>query len=165
MSGKAVWLLDANLLVAMTHDHHVHHGDAMAWFMSVPKRRWATCSLTQLAFVRLSCNPRISGSATTAPADVVEALAKLAAHPQHEYWPDSPSPLELSVFVHPAFVGHRQVTDLYLLSIAVARGEKLATLDRGIESFATAAGLGAHVDLIARAPSVQEPRARYGRRR
>lgn len=164
MSGRTVWLLDANLLVAMTHDHHVHHGEAMAWFTSVPKRRWATCSLTQLAFVRLSCNPRISGNATTTPTEVVEALAKLAAHPQHEYWPDSATPLELSVFAHPAFVGHRQVTDLYLLSMAAARGEKLATLDRGIESFAAVSGMAPHVDLIARVPSVQEPRMRYGRR-
>lgn len=164
MSGRTAWLLDANLLVAMTHDHHVHHGDALAWFMAVPKRRWASCSLTQLAFIRLSCHPRIAGTVTVNPAEVVDALAKLAAHPQHEYWPDAPSPLDLPAYAHPAFVGHRQVTDLYLLSMAKARGQKLATLDRGIESFAAASGMGAHVELVARAPTVQEPRGRYVKR-
>ena len=49
---RRVWLLDANLLIALTHAAHVHHAEAHAWFDAVPKRRWATCALTQLAFVR-----------------------------------------------------------------------------------------------------------------
>ena len=56
-----VWLLDANLLIALTHASHVHHGEVHAWFEQVVKRRWASCVLTQLAFVRLTSNPRIVG--------------------------------------------------------------------------------------------------------
>lgn len=164
MSRPTVWLLDSNLLIAMTHEHHVHHPEAIAWFDAVPRRRWATCAITQLAFVRLGSHPRIAADATTTPADLMAVLARLASHPQHDYWPESPSPLELSPFDHPAFVGHRQVTDLYLLSLAAQRKQVLATLDRGLVSFAQAANLQAHVELVTR-PTAQEGAARYAARR
>ena len=163
--SRPVWLLDANLLIAMTHDHHVHHAESLAWFSAVPKRRWATCGLTQLAFLRLGSNPRIAGRPSITAAEVVQGLEELVAHPQHEYWGEAPAAASLPVFQHAAFVGHRQVTDLYLLALAAERGQVLATLDRGVAAFAAAAGLAAQVELVGRVTSVQEPARRYGKSR
>lgn len=161
---KSVWLLDVNVLIAMTHDHHLHHAQARTWFEAVSKRRWATCALTQLAFIRLACHPRISANARSA-AEVMQGLEDLVSHPQHEYWDESPAPCSTSTLTHPAFVGHRQVTDLYLLEVAVQRGQILATMDRGIASFAAAAGMDAHLELVGGTLSVQEPRPKYAARR
>ena len=161
-----VWLLDVNVLIAMTHAAHVHHNEAHLWFGEVRRRRWATCAITQLAFVRLTSNPRVVGGQIT-PAQAVWALAEMAALPQHEYWPDSPEPLALATLQNPALVGHRQVTDAWLLGLAAQRGQRLATLDRGLVSYALAVGLSDHVELVqAQAPrpkalAPQESRAQY----
>lgn len=157
---RRVWLLDANLLIALTHAAHVHHAEAHAWFDAVPKRRWATCAMTQLAFIRLSCNPKINTDAHT-PPQVMQALDQLISHPQHEYWDESAAPSKAPLLRHPSLVGHRQVTDAYLLSLAAARSQCLATLDRGLVSFAAAADLPHAVELASATRSVQEPRPRY----
>jgi uncharacterized protein len=155
-----VWLLDANLLIALTHAAHVHHGEAHAWFAQVPGRSFATCVLTQLAFVRLSCNPRVAGAEIT-PAQAMQALAELVAHTRHTYWPDAPEPLQMPTLNSAALVGHRQVTDAYLLGLAAHKGQRLATLDRGLLSYADALRLLRHVELVSARTKVQEPRAAY----
>ena len=155
-----VWLLDANLLIALTHASHVHHGEAHGWFEQVGKRRWASCALTQLAFVRLTSNPRVVGESIS-PAQAMEALASMTAHALHEYWPDAPEPQRLPTLNSVAVVGYRQVTDAYLLGLAVLRGQCLATLDRGLLTFAQAGGLAAHIELVSARPLVQETAARF----
>lgn len=155
-----VWLLDANLLIAFTQASHVHHGEAHAWLEQAEHRRWATCALTQLAFVRLTSNPRVVGH-TISPAQAIDALASMTAQPQHEYWADAPEPLQVPALASPALVGHRQVTDAYLLGLAVLRGQFLATLDRGLLTFAQANRLAAHVELVSARPAVHEPVAAY----
>ena len=155
MTRPSVWLLDANLLIALTQAAHVHHAEAHRWFGAVPKRRWASCALTQLAFVRLTSNAKVVGS-EIAPADAMQALAAMAAQPSHEYWADAPEPLRLPTLSSAALVGHRQVTDAYLLGIAAHRQQRLATLDRGLMSFAQATGLGAALELVGAPPAVQE---------
>ena len=159
-----VWLLDANLLIALTHASHVHHGEAHAWLEQVGKRHWATCALTQLAFVRLTSNPRVVGD-TISPAQAMQALTSMTAQAQHEYWADAPEPLQVPTLSSAALVGHRQVTDAYLLGLAVLRGQCLATLDRGLVTFAQAGGLSAHVELVSAQPFVQQPAAPYRARR
>ncbi|HEY9239902.1 MAG TPA: TA system VapC family ribonuclease toxin [Burkholderiaceae bacterium] len=156
----AVWLLDANLLIALTHSAHVHHTEAHTWFAAQPRRRWATCALTQLAFVRLTSNPKVVGSEIT-PAEAMQALAAMAAQPTHEYWEDGPAPLQLATLRSASLVGHRQVTDAYLLGLAALRGQRLATLDRGLASFASATGFDANVEFVSASPTASEPAARY----
>lgn len=159
-----VWLLDANMLIALTHAAHIHHAEAHAWFAAHPKRRWATCALTQLAFLRLTCNPKVVGS-DIAPAEALKALASMAAQSQHTYWADSPEPLHLATLRSPALVGHRQVTDAYLLGLAAHQQQRLATLDRGLATYAQATGLAAHIELVSAQPTVQERAARYAVKR
>ncbi len=157
---EPVWLLDANLLIALTHAAHVHHREAHAWFADRNDRCFATCALTQLAFVRLSCNPRVTGTDIT-PPQAMQALAELTAHAGHSYWADTPEPLGLATLHSAALVGHRQVTDAYLLGLATQQGQTLATLDRGLVSYASALRLQRHVELVSAAPKVQEAKATY----
>jgi toxin-antitoxin system PIN domain toxin len=160
VKGEPVWLLDANLLIALTHSAHVHHLEAHAWFADRPDRQFATCALTQLAFVRLSCNTRVVGADIT-PAQAMQALAELAGHAGHRYWADTPEPLGLATLTSAALVGHRQVTDAYLLGLAVQQGQTLATLDRGLVSYASALRLQRHVELVSAPLGVQQPKAAY----
>ena len=164
MSREPVWLFDANLLIALTHAAHVHHGEAHRWFAARTKRRWATCALTQLAFLRLTSNPKVVGE-TISPADALDALATMTAQPLHEYWPESPEPRQLPTLQNLALVGHRQVTDAYLLGLAVHKRQQLATLDRGLLSFAAAQGLAAHVELVSAPSMAQGPAPRYAGKR
>jgi toxin-antitoxin system PIN domain toxin len=161
---EPVWLLDANLLIALTHAAHVHHREAHAWFADRSDRCFATCALTQLAFVRLSCNPRVVG-AEISPAQAMQALTELAAHSGHTYWADGPEPLGLTTLNSAALVGHRQVTDAYLLGLAAQQDQILATLDRGLVSYAAALRLQRHVELVSAPLRVQEPKAAYRARR
>jgi toxin-antitoxin system PIN domain toxin len=141
LKGEAVWLLDANLLIALTHAAHVHHREAHGWFADRSDRCFATCALTQLAFVRLSCNPRVVGAEIT-PAQAMQALGELTAHSGHSDWADTPEPLGL----------------------AAQQDQILATLDRGLVSYAAALRLQRDVELVSAPLSVQAPKPTYKRK-
>jgi predicted nucleic acid-binding protein len=87
--------------------------------------------LVQIAFIRISSNPKIIADAVT-PREALEVLKKIVALPGHHFWPDAVAPTDAAAFAGAAFVGHRQVTDAYLLSLAQNQKGKLATFDGGI---------------------------------
>jgi len=124
-------LLDVNLLIALAWPQHIHHVQAHSWFGTVGHASWATCPITQLAFVRLSSNSRVI-SAAVSPREALEALKQISALPGHQFWHDDMSPTEAAVFHSVALVGHRQVTDAYLLALAQHHQGILATFDTGI---------------------------------
>lgn len=128
-----VYLLDVNLLIALAWPDHVHHAAAHRWFVTAGSKGWATCPLTQLAFVRISANPRIV-SAAVSPREASRTLASITAQPGHYFWPDTLEITAIPEFSNAALSGHRQVTDAYLIGIARHRKGKLATLDKGLSS-------------------------------
>lgn len=128
MSGV---LLDVNLLIALAWPQHVHHSIAQAWFAKASRHSWATCPLTQLAFVRISSNPRIIPEAVN-PRDAVRLLNAVSVLPRHVFWSDDLSILDLKLFESLALAGYRQVTDAYLLELAGKKDGRLATLDKGV---------------------------------
>jgi uncharacterized protein len=125
-------LLDINLLIALLWARHEHHRMARRWFGGVG--RFATCPLTQLGFVRISSNPAIGYALEVRVAR--EVLRDLTAHPRHTFWADDISVLDRAV---PGVVAASQLTDAYLLGLAVHRRGRLATLDQGIATWADAA--------------------------
>lgn len=127
----SVHLLDTNLLIALAWPQHVHHAQAHVWFGKVGREAWATCPLTQLAFIRISANPKIIPDAVS-PREALALLVKIVAVPGHQFWPDDISPTEAAAFTSLALVGHRQVTDAYLLALAQHHKAKLATFDIGV---------------------------------
>lgn len=119
-----IWLLDGNVLTALSISSHVHHARALAWFQQMP-RRFATCSVTEGTLLRMHLMSAADGSSSAAWSTLV-LLRQMVGH---EFWDEGFSYEE----VNPKGVrGHRQVTDAWLAELARKRGGKLATLDAGL---------------------------------
>ena len=140
-------LLDVNLLVALFDPDHIHHEAAHDWFADNRAAGWATCPVTENGFVRVISHPQY-GAASARPAEVVDRLRRFCAGAHHAFWPDAVSLRDDTLF-RPAFIrGHRQLTDIYLLGLAVKRGGCLATLDRTIPLAAVAGAARAHLQMV-----------------
>jgi hypothetical protein len=113
-------LLDANVLIALVVDNHVHHGQAEAWF-AASGTGFATCPITQGSLMRLL----IREGQTAESARSV--LQEISSDPRHEFWPDNASYHDIPVA---GIIGHRQVTDAYLAHLARSYSARLATFDQ-----------------------------------
>ncbi len=115
-------LLDANTLIALLVDDHVHHVAAENWLVGI-SGNFATCPITQGSLMRLL----IREGQTAATAHAV--LSGAAADPRHEFWPDDVEYCDVPI---QGIIGHRQVTDAYLAQLARTRGSRLATFDQAM---------------------------------
>jgi toxin-antitoxin system PIN domain toxin len=145
-------LLDVNVLVALHDPVHPNHEDAHRWFGRNRKRGWATCPVTVNGCVRVLSNPAYH-TVTATPAEVSSRLRTLCGGPDHEFWSDSVSLLDESLFRPQAIAGHQQITDIYLLGLAVRHGGRLATFDRSIPVKAVVGAGAAHLELIGSVPT------------
>ena len=144
----ARFLLDANVLIALSWSNHVHHNAALNWFKGHAAQGWATCAFTQSAFVRVILQPAFSGSAMQS-AEVIALLALNTAHAKHHYLNVDFDMRAVQTACTGGLLGHRQITDAWLLATAVRHQAKLVTFDAGIASlFATAAERAAHLTLL-----------------
>ncbi len=128
-------LLDVNILVALAWPNHVHHSAAHAWFDQVGRAGFATCSVTQSGFVRVSSNARAIPDARS-PREASEILRRITALPGHVFWSDD---VEIASSVHIAWErlgSHNRVADAHLLALALQRGARLATFDRAMPDLA-----------------------------
>ena len=123
-------LLDVNVLVALLDGAHLHHRVATDWLAANVAQGWASCPLTQNGCVRILSLPTYRNAQP--PAAVAERLGKATANRSHEFWPDSVSVLEKGRLRWDHVLTSRQITDVYLLALAVANGGRLVTLDHGI---------------------------------
>lgn len=122
-------LLDTNLLVALAWPNHVHHAEARKWFAGAQAAGFRACPITETGFLRISSNPAFTSAAGT-PGDALTLLERIKRLPGHAFWPDD---LPIDAALKPGrIVGHRQVTDGYLLALAISHGGILATLNRGV---------------------------------
>jgi uncharacterized protein len=128
MSG---FLLDVNVLVALCWPEHEFHEAVQDWFARNVRKGWATCPLTQAGFVRIVSNPAFSPRAVP-PVEALRALSVSLQHPAHQFWPDDVMVTDALATFGKRLIGHRQVTDAYLLGLAIKKRGKLATLDRSV---------------------------------
>lgn len=145
MSGVA--LLDVNVLVALFDPDHVHHEAAHDWFADESTGGWATCPVTENGFIRVITNPAYGLDGLRADA-VAQRLRRFAASGHHHFWPDAVSLRDGALFDLAAARGYRQLTDLYLLGLAVTMNGRLATFDRGIPLKAVAGARREHLAVI-----------------
>jgi toxin-antitoxin system PIN domain toxin len=138
------FLLDVNLLLALSDPMHIHHEPAHRWFAQSGQEAWATCPITENAYVRIASNPNYPNRPGEV-AVVLDLLNRFCAGQGHEFWP---ADIRLGDYLLPgAVVTHKQLTDVYLLSLAVHHGGKLATLDQRIP-VSTIRGGGESLELI-----------------
>lgn len=124
-------LLDVNVLVALAWPNHVHHRLARSWFEKDSARGWATCSITENGFVRVSSNPKVVDEART-PAEAVLMLRRLVKLEGHRFWEDDVSIAQADSSEVERIRGYRQVMDAHLIRLARRHGGRLATFDRKI---------------------------------
>ena len=129
-------LLDVNVLIALLDAAHMHHRQAREWLEAHIDDGWASCPITQNGCLRILSQPAYPGAQ---PAAAVAALlAEAAATRWHEFWADELSLLEPGAIDWRHVLGSRQLTDAYLLALAVRRGGRLVTLDRNVPLAAVA---------------------------
>jgi len=124
-------LLDVNVLIALAWPHHPSHRAAGRWFAENVDEGWATCAFTQAAFVRILSNPAFSANRLSV-ADAVALLHLNVKHPAHVFWPMDIGLNEAVGRFRERLFGHQQVTDAYLLGLALHRDGGLATLDNSL---------------------------------
>lgn len=127
----SVYLLDVNVLLALSWSKHSAHTVAQRWFGRNAARGWATCPFVQAGFVRILSNPAFSVHAVS-PKEALEALEITTEHPNHQFWPDELGVAEALAGLRSRLLGHQQVTDAYLVALAIHHKGKLATLDQRV---------------------------------
>jgi len=126
-------LLDVNVLIALLWPAQEAHGRAVAWLRNNQKMGWATCAFTQTAVVRILSNPAFSKDALS-PSEAEEVLAANLRHPSHRFWP---ADIDYATAIAPfseSIVGHKQISDAYLLGLAIYRRGRFATLDHRVRA-------------------------------
>ena len=131
MTLAAGFLLDVNVLIAMAWPTHDSHDKVQTWLSIHAPSGWATCPITQNAFVRILSNPSFSRNSLS-PRDALALLQTNLSHSAHEFWPDELGLVQAVSSLASQLDGHQQVTDAYLLGLAMHRGKKLATMDKSI---------------------------------
>lgn len=123
-------LLDVNVLIALLDSDHVSHAVAMGWFGEHARDGWSSCPITQNGCVRIMANP---GYPHPLPVGAVaDRLAGACDDDVHEFWPDEVSLLDPEVVDRARIHGPRQLTDVYLLALAVEHGGRFVTFDTGV---------------------------------
>ncbi|MGL4312405.1 MAG: TA system VapC family ribonuclease toxin [Sphingomonas sp.] len=136
------YLLDVNVLIALIDRDHFYHDLAHQWFQREGRRSWATCPITINGVLRIVGHPGYPASPGS-PGTTVRPLQRLLALPGHEAWDDDISLLDERLIDHTLLLKPSQVTDSYLLALAVSRGGKLATFDRRLVAAIVRGGTGA----------------------
>jgi uncharacterized protein len=140
-----IQLLDVNVLIALGDANHPFRAAALRFFeKSATVEGWATCPLTENAFLRILSQPsypRTVGS----PAEARRLLLRLIAAPGHQFWPDDISLTDNRLL--PALPVSKHLTDLYLLALAVKRGGRFATFDQGLDASLVPGGPAAYFNI------------------
>jgi hypothetical protein len=126
--SEGKYLLDVNALVALLEKDHVHHPVAQSWF-NAEARDWGVCALTEAGFLRVATHPK-AGAHTMEAATAI--LADLASRPGYRFWPITNGWATLTVPFSRRLFGHQQVTDAFLLGLAIKEDGILVTFDKAI---------------------------------
>jgi hypothetical protein len=135
-------LLDVNVLIALVDTVHAFHVRAHRFFSDAGQRGWATCPITENGLLRIVGHPGYPGSPGS-PAMALPLLKRFQAVPGHVFWPDDISLLDSDAVDVSAILTSAQLSDTYLLALAVSKGGRLATFDRRLSTAAVKGGAAA----------------------
>lgn len=139
-------LFDVNVLIALFQPDHMHHQRAHQWWERNQKNGWATCPITENGFVRILSQPKYPLPQTVPSAIKLLNMAKHAT--DHAFWPDTVSLLNADCFNVDAFTRHGQITDAYLLALAVKNKGRLVSLDQDIKTATVQGYAQTHLQVI-----------------
>ena len=122
-------LLDVNVLIALLDADHTMHRHAAKWLAANAAAGWASCPITENGCARIMAQPSY---VNTQPVNVVIRQLAAARERHHEFWPDDVSLLDQATVDAVRLLGPLQLTDVYLLALAVRHGGRLVTFDQGI---------------------------------
>ena len=140
-------LLDVNVLVALLDDAHAFSAKVYEW-LNAETRRIATCPLVENGVIRVMSSPGYSDTHRASPSRVADALLAMTRALDHEFWPDDVSILDPAAIDIARLHGHRQITDAYLLALAVKHGGALGTLDAAIPTSAVRGAGRKHLAML-----------------
>jgi len=139
-------LLDVNVLIALLDADHSLHTRATQWLEDHAGDGWASCPITENGCVRIMSHP---GYPNALPVRaVMERLAEAGAGGYHEFWADDVSLLDADVADSARIHGPRQVTEAYLLALAVRHRGRFVTLDGSVSQDAVVGAEKSHVVVL-----------------
>ncbi len=121
------YLLDVNALVALGFLNHEFHARVAAWVKSSNSKQLASCSITELGFLRVLSQAPAYGF-TVAQARALLLRLKQGSTARLTFIPDEHDVSHLPGWVK----APKQITDGHLSKLASAKGAVLATLDESI---------------------------------
>ncbi len=139
-------LLDVNVLLALFDLDHIDHRRAQRWLDDAIDGGWASCAITQNGFVRIVSQPRYPNPVP--PAVALARLAEACSASHHEFWPCDVSLVDDSTIDRSRIHGPRQVTDAYLLALAVRHDGRFVTFDERVVRSAVPAATPAHLTVV-----------------
>ena len=122
-----IYLLDVNALVALGFLNHEFHDRLASWVLSQNSPNLASCSITELGFVRVLAQAPAYGFNVTQARTVLLRFKEARTCPLR-FIPDEHDVSHLPAWVRAS----KQITDGYLSKLAIANGAVLATLDENI---------------------------------
>jgi predicted nucleic acid-binding protein len=128
LAKAPVYLLDVNVVLALLDQAHVHNQVVEKWF-DTPDLQWALCAFTEAGVVQYFTRPK-TGDVSMEQA--TSMLASLKQQPGYHFQPILADWQTLTAPFSKRLHGYRQVTDAYLLGLAVSEGLTLATFDKAI---------------------------------
>ena len=141
-------LLDVSVLVALFDDGHIGHEAAHDWFTDNGALGWASCPITENGVIRVLGNPSYPAGFTSIP-EVVARLDRFCAATEHHFWADDVSFRTRARFQVDGVRGYRQLTDVYLLGLAVKHGGRFVTLDQRVSLTAVNGATRASLEVLA----------------
>jgi uncharacterized protein len=122
-----IYLLDVNALVALGFANHEFHSRVALWVQGLADPKLATCSITELGFLRVLAQAPAYGL-TVAQARTLLLRMKNTEAFRSNFIADDREVAHLPTWVK----NPRQITDGHLAELAHANGGTLATLDARI---------------------------------
>ncbi len=136
-------LLDVNVMIALLETEHVGHSVATTWFADELAQGWASCPITENGTVRIMAS---AGYPNPLPvAAILQRLTMAKATEHYRFWPDDISLTDAEIFNPAGLLGPKQITDRYLLALAVRNNGRFVTFDQAIRPTAVAGATAEHL--------------------
>ena len=123
-------LLDTSILIALLDASHIHHALSAQWLQTHGGAGWASCPITLNGCIRILSQPSYPNRLPM--QHVVAGLRQAMQNPLHEFWADDVNTVTTTAIDWSYTVRPAQLTDVYLLALAVAHEARFVTLDQGI---------------------------------